>query len=294
MPPPPPEGMGWPGVAGRRTFNRLLADAIADMATHGYVSPERVDEWLRLLRNAAEHEVGREGDIDEMVRRGLGSTFKRLVDDGKVANYVPGVTRFNVSMVKPKLRAELDRRILASADLIKLHRREAVERTLQRFQGWSTSIPPGGDAALDKREIRTSIGKSLAQFKYERRRVDVDQGHKLLANISEIVATDAGAIAGIWHSHGEHDAGYSSRKEHLARAEKVFLVRDSWAAQQGLVKPAGHQYIDEIERPGQFVFCRCWYTWITSLRRLPEEMWTQKGRDWIERGRLAVQQRMAA
>ena len=40
------------------TFGRLLAEAIAELSSTGYVSPERVNEWVVKLRNAAEREFG--------------------------------------------------------------------------------------------------------------------------------------------------------------------------------------------------------------------------------------------
>lgn len=263
------------------SFRKVLADAIADMAATGYVSRERIDQWIVRLRNVAERDLGPESQIDEATARQLGMIFERLAEKGGIERYVPGVSRYTLAMVKPQLRAELDRRILASADLIKLHRRDAIDRTLARLVGWSTSIPPGGDGTIDKREVRSTIGKSMAQFKFERRRVDVDQGHKLIANVSNLVATDAGAIAGIWHSHGEHDRSYNARKEHLARAGKLYLIRDSWAHRDGLVKPM-HGYMDEIDMVGQLPFCRCFYQYVTSPRRLPDEMLTRAGQRWIE------------
>src|SRR6185312_4812820 len=270
MPPPPPEGINTLGPEiYRLSFRRLLAEAVSYIANVGYVSREKIEEWLSLLRNAAERELGSEEQIDDAVRSALGSAYRRFVDNGKVLDFVPGVTRFNLSMVKPQLRSELDRRILAAADLIKIHRREAVERTLQRFSGWSTSIPPGGDGTIDKRETRSEIGKSVAQFKYERRRVDIDQSHKLIANVSNIVAVDAGAIAGVWHSHGEHDKSYNARKDHLERAGKVYAIRGSWAVEQGLMNK-GAGYTDEMTAPAQEPFCRCYMKFITSPRRLPD------------------------
>jgi len=292
MPPPPPEGTQWPGLgsfSGRKSFRQLLSEAIAELSLTGYVSEDRVAYWIDTLRRAADAELGSERAVDTETRERLNAVFERLIDRGKIGTYVPGVSRLDISMIRPNLRAELDRRIVASADLIKLHRREAVERTLQRFQGWSTAIPPGGDGTIDKRETRASIGKSVAQFRFEKRRVDIDQSHKLIANISDIVATDQGAIAGIWHDHGEHDRSYDARKQHMGRAGKVYAVRDSWAIRQGLMtKGAG--YMDEMTKPGQEISCGCWYEWIMSPRRLPDSMLTRKGQEWIEAGRM----RMAA
>src|ERR1700734_1879156 len=266
--------------AAQPTFREALAAAIAEISATGYVSPDRINFWVNQLRNAADRELGSSHQIDRDTAHKLGAIYERLADRGKIVERVPEVSRFIITQVKPQLRAELDRRILASADLIKLDRKRAVEATLDRFQGWSTSIPPGGDGTIDKREVRAAIGKSVAQFRYEKRRVEIDQSHKLMANISEIVATDAGAIAGIWHDHGEHDKAYDARKEHLARSGKIFLVRDSWAHQQGLVKSV-HGFMDDITKPGVEVYCRCWYQWITSPRRLPDEYLTKKGQEFL-------------
>lgn len=268
------------------TFRQLLAQAIADIAETGYISREAIDAWIIRLRNAAEREFGPEEYIHRDMARALGAIFDRL-DRGKIADFVPGVSRYKLAMIKPQLHAELDRRIMAATDLIKLRRGEAVDRTLARLLGWSTSIPPGGDETIDKHETRTHIGESIARFKFERRRVDIDQSQKLIANISDIVAKDAGAIAGIWHSHGEHDTSYDARKDHLARANKIYVVRDSWARHEGLVtKGAG--YTDEITAPAQEPFCRCWYEWILSPRQLPDTLLTTRGQQWIANSRMGM------
>lgn len=291
--PPPPDGMAWPGGNAKNlSFNRLLADAIADMAASGYVSPERVESWITRLRNAAERELGSDHRIDEATKAKLGAIYQRLVDTNRLARYVPGVTRFNISIVKPRLRAELDRRIWANADLIKLNKRDAVDRTMRRLSGWATSIPEGGDDAVNLREIKADIGKSVAQHSYERRRVDIDQSAKLIANVSNIVAVDSGAIAGVWHDHGEHDKSYNARKDHMERVGKVYVLRGSWADTQGLINPVDGYY-DEVTAVAQEPFCRCFLKYIASIRRLPKTMLTAKGEEFIERGRIEAE-RMSA
>src|SRR5207247_2394734 len=105
-----------------------------------------------------------------------------------------------IDQIKPALHAELERRIMASADLIKLNRKAAIEKTVQRFSGWATSVPPGGTRATDKKKEKDSIKKSLKSLPFEERRVIIDQSHKFVANLNEIVAKDGGAIAGRWHS----------------------------------------------------------------------------------------------
>jgi hypothetical protein len=129
MPPPPPDGFS--AYARSTSFSRVLADAIADIAERGYESAEQIDRWATLLRAAAEWELGDEAAVDRRVREAMGAIYTRLVDKGRVVQYVPDVSRYTLAMIKPQLRAELDRRILASADLIKLRRREAIEGTCQ-------------------------------------------------------------------------------------------------------------------------------------------------------------------
>ena len=270
------------------TFRELLTAAINDMAATGYVSPERLAAWIAQLRNAAEFELGSDRDIDEEIRKGLEATLERFIGGRRLDQIVEGVGRYTKAMVKPRLYAELDRRIIASADLIKLHKREAVERTLRRFAGWSTSIPPGGDETIDKRETKALLGKGLRDYRFERRRVDTDQGHKLISNVAAIVAEEAGAIAMQWNSHGAHDPSYNARPEHLKRDGKTYLIRDSWAHRDGLVKPI-NGYTDDITAPGQEISCRCWGTYTTTPRRLPDVMLTRKGQEWIARGRARLQ-----
>jgi hypothetical protein len=269
------------------SFYQLLAEAIADMAASGYVSRDRVQDWVVALRNAAERDLGPEWQIDESVKRTLGDLFGKYVDGGKILERVPGVTRFTLATMKPRLHAELDRRTRAAVDLIKLNRTEAVNLTLRRFAGWSTSVPPGGDETINRRETRDDIGKSIAQHRYEARRCQIDQGYKLVANIAATVATDGGAIAAVWHDHGAADRSYKARPEHMARNGLIYGIRDSWAAKAGLINK-GAGWTDEIDAPSQAVSCRCWYSFVTSPRRLPDEMLTRAGEHWIERGREAA------
>lgn len=275
------------------TFREVLAAAIEDISSTGYVSPSRIEEWAMLLRNVAERELGTDYAVNEEVRAAFERLFERAVGGTKLDKRVEGLSRYTKAMVKPKLYDELDRRIIAAADLIKLHKREAVERTLQRFRGWSTSIPPGGTDDVNRRTTRRVLSKEIRDYRYHRRLVDNDQGHKLIANVAQLVAEEAGAIAGVWHSHGTSDASYDARKDHLDRAGKTYLIRGSWAHKEGLIKPV-NGYTDEITAPGQQISCRCWLSYITSPRRLPDAMLTKRGQEWIAHGRDELAKRMAS
>lgn len=144
--------------------------------------------------------------------------------------------KITVEKLKPEFRKELDRRIFASANLIKLNREQAIEKTIQRFQGWVTSIPPDGVSEIDRREVKSGFQKSVKDMDFISRRVAIDQGHKLASNVKYLLAVQSGAIALRWHSNWRR-LGYKYRQDHKERDEKIYLLRNSWALEQGLIKP---------------------------------------------------------
>ncbi len=276
-------------IVGAPTFNDVLNAAVADLIANGYDNAERVAEWMIQLRQAAERSMEPLGTVQERLVRALRDTYRAKVEAGGLLRFHPGVSRFTLDRVAPRLRVELDRRIMASADLIKLNRAQTIEVTLQRFSGWATSIPPGGTRKPGVRpEAKDDVKKSLASLSFRERRVAIDQGAKFVNNLSEILAVDGGALAGVWDHTGAHRPGYHPRPEHVARDGKVFVVRGNWAIEQGLMKLAGHQYTDEIERPGELPMCSCQYIWIHSLSRLPPDMITEAGRAKLAEARMAA------
>jgi hypothetical protein len=253
----------------------ILGDAMQDIAEHGYDSETRIAYWANQLRKAAEKMFSRH-DANRMLRDSLRSIYQRMVEKGQINKYHFGVDRFTLERIKPKLRAELDRRIMASANLIKLNREAAIQKTLHRFQGWSTSIPSGGIEHTGRGKSKATIYKNISQLSFEDRRLTIDQGYKLISNLNEIIATDSGAIAAEWNSHWRQ-AGYNYRKDHKVRDKKIYTVRGNWAIEKGLMKSGKAGYTDEITQPGEEVYCRCYYRWIYALSSIPKEMLTDKG-----------------
>lgn len=269
------------------TFYEVVTLAIRDMSMHGFDSQQRVDYWLAQIAEAAGRDMTPESVMRETLKKSLHGAYKRLVEKGGMLAQNPGVSRFTLDKVKPKLRAELDRRIMASAQLIKMNREAAIQKTLQRFSGWATSIPIGGSETVDKPKTKKDIRKSLTQLPFEERRVLIDQGHKFVSSLSEILATDSGAIAGEWHSHWRQ-LNYNYRKDHKERDMHVYAVRGNWALKAGLMKSGDDGYSDEITKPGEEVYCRCFYRWIYNLRDLPDDMMTEKGKSELKRVQEAI------
>lgn len=271
----------------RRTFYETISAAVQDIAAHGYDSQARLDFWLNEITEAAKRDLTPPQVLDQALRSTFSTIYKRLVENGGLIKTHPGVSRFTLQQVAPKLRNELDRRIMASANLIKLNREEAIQKTLRRFSGWATSIPAGGSDAAQKGQAKKDVYKTLSQLPFEERRVLIDQGHKFTSALSEILATNSGAIAAIWHSHWRQ-SHYNYREDHKERDEQVYTVRSNWALERGLMKVGEAGYTDQITAPGQEVFCRCFYQWVYSLKQLPPEMVTAKGQEAMRQARMAV------
>ncbi|QIX97449.1 hypothetical protein [Cedecea sp. FDAARGOS_727] len=267
-----------------RVFTRTVREAVRFFLRNGYTSREELERWQSIIRQAAEGETA--NDYVSMVSRNLTHAYDLQIGRAAALKRHPGISRFTINYLEPKLRTELDRRILASVDLIKLNRQKAVDTTLSRFSGWASSIPSADSIALkgiqgQMRETAGHIQKTAEQFDFEARRVMIDQNHKLIANIDNVIATSNNAIAAEWHSHWRQP-GYNYREDHKERDKLMYLVRGNWAQKNGYIKPGDAGYLDEITQPGEEVFCRCYVTWIYNLRSIPEDMLTQKGRKFLE------------
>ncbi len=233
-------------------FYDLLTEAIDDFVDNGFDAQWRLDYWMQRIRLAAEQELIPERELQENLRRTFTSIYERMVERGSVLGQHRGIGRFTLQQVKPKLREELDRRIMASANLIRLNRGEAIESTLRRFSGWATAIRPGGNEQTAERGLaKKQIRKALASLPFRERRVAIDQGHKFTSNLSSILAREGGALAGRWNQHYTNHP----RKIHTDRNGEVYAIKGNWALEKGLMKAGPDGYAEDIESPGEYVFC---------------------------------------
>jgi hypothetical protein len=264
-------------------FDDILREAVADITVHGYDDRARVDQWLVRLREAARAALVPENLLQQRLVKALGNRFRQHMRLVNIKRRHPGLAQFTLQQLEPSLQRELQRRILASAKLITLNRDASINRTLQRFEGWATSVPKGGSRAVDRTETTKKLRRAFASLPFEERRVIVDQGHKLIASIDEVLATDGGAVAAVWHSHWR-ETGYDYRPRHKQFDQRVFVVRGNWALKQGLVKLGGQLYTDQIEKPAELPFCRCFHTYLYSLADVPAAMLTAKGKMALREG----------
>lgn len=254
------------------TFFEVINQAIADFLKHGFDDPNRLDKWLLQIKLSANKHLMSEQEMQQKMEKALKVAFNRLVTkDGLVSKEV---SKYDISKLSGKLRAELDRRIIASANLIKDDREQSIRMVLRRFEGWATSIPAGGTKIKPTPKEKARIKKGMSDIAFRQRRVIIDQTHKLVSNINDIVAVDNGAIAARWHSHWRQ-MNYDYRKDHKERDDKIYAIRDSWAVKEGYINPV-NGYTDDITSPGEEVMCRCNYVYLYHLRQV-KDLLTKKG-----------------
>lgn len=266
------------------SYYGVLTAAINDMMEHGFDGPDRLIYWQKRLADAADRQMGSAHQMEQELREALAAVYRKFVDQGRVLDWHPGVAKFTLEKLRPQIRTELDKRILASADLIRLNREKAKAQTLQRFSGWATSIPAGGSDTTERRTEKVRLRKALAQLPFETRRVLIDQGHKLTASISEVIARDQDAIGVIWRSRWRQ-SGYDYREDHKERDGQVYMLKGNWALAKGLVKPGAAGWYEDVTAVAQEPFCRCYAQWLYNLRQLPTDMLTAKGAAELQRAR---------
>jgi hypothetical protein len=267
------------------TFAEVLKSAMDDVERRGFLSIEQVKEWERRLAEALRRSFTPDAVMKTMVDRALVRLYEQMVDQAKILKFHPGVPVFTLERIKPHLRPELDKRIALSLNLIRLNKESVVSKMQQRFSGWASSVPAGGSEHSKAREARDTLKKGLSGLKFEERRVLTDQGHKLVSSINSVLAQQGNAIAAIWHSHA-HQAGYDYREEHKEREieslRRPFLVRDSWALKDGLIRTTGARYTDGMTQPAEEPFCRCYYRYLYNIRQMPRDMLTDAGLAFLE------------
>jgi hypothetical protein len=269
------------------TFFETVTAAIKDFEEFGFDSVERLAYWTDRIRKSAADSLIPEYVLEETLNKSLRGIYKKMITDGQIVKTHVGVSRFTIERVSPKLRDELERRLMVSRNLIKLNREQAVEKAVQRMAGWASSIPAGGSRAVEVKDVKENIRKALTSLPFEERRCIIDQSAKFVSSLNDIIATDGGAIAGRWHSQWRR-RGYSYRVDHKERDQKVYAIRGNWAIEKGFMKAGPDGYTDQITKPGEEVFCSCSYQFLYNIRDLPDDMVTAKGRESLAEARAKI------
>jgi hypothetical protein len=111
-------------------FDDVLAEAVAYFVEHGFKTEEEYRAWQRRISDAIDAKMRAPGFSEKLLKEHLEAIFNRLVQQGTILKYHGEVKKFTVERVAPHLRAELTKRIMASADLIKLNRQRMRQLTM--------------------------------------------------------------------------------------------------------------------------------------------------------------------
>ena len=101
----------------RERFYRIVAEAITDFEIHGFDSQQRLDHWMREIAGAAKAAQVPEREVIERLSGQLDRAYRSTLSRPRLARVHPGVGKWTIEKIKPELRGELRRRILASASL---------------------------------------------------------------------------------------------------------------------------------------------------------------------------------
>ena len=258
-------------------FDIALKDAVDYVAAHGMDDSPQLRMFIQLLRQAGNLSFMSDDQMQSQMMSALTTCFNKAISKNQLNKVFSGkVSTMTIEKIKPELRTELDRRIMANISLIKLNREQAIDKTMQRFGGWMTSVPVGGSRAIDKKVVIRDIKKSAQQLRYEVRRRNIDQGQKLISSINSVIAIQTNALAAVWHSRWRRP-NYDYREHHKELDGKVFALRGNWAIEKGFMKRGN--YSDEIKQPGEEIYCSCSFSYIYTLGEVPAELLTAKGRE---------------
>jgi hypothetical protein len=263
------------------TLTQIINNAFQDVSESGW-TPESIARWASVFRDGAGGYF--KTSPDHAVRPAIERFYKKQMAKGAFYERHEGISKLTVEQIEPEFRQLLDNAIRNSINLIKLERDNgSIEVSTRRFSAWLSGVKQGQEAMPDKTLILAPLSK---QLKYEISRRGIDQGMKVMANIDSVIAQQGGAIACIWHSHAKTPA-YQARPEHWARNNKLYIIRDSWAVEQGLLKKQNDFWVEEIPDPPSVpVFCSCFFEYVYSLERLYQlhpESFTKKGIEEIKR-----------
>src|ERR1700744_967353 len=95
------------------SFYQTLTAAVADLAEYGFDSAERVEIWIRRIREAAVYSMTPLHVLERSLQETFRGIYRDKIERGGILRQHPGVPKFTIDRVKPRLRGELDRRLMA-------------------------------------------------------------------------------------------------------------------------------------------------------------------------------------
>lgn len=264
-------------------LSKVIGATVDRVAEKGVKNKTQIEKEMSLLIKNFKSAVNTDKKIEEQTAKILRGVYRRATKSEEVHKNVPWVKKFTIENVEHKLRPELNKRIYASINLIKLNRDESIRKAQQRAAGWLSSVPDGGtsESNAELKKVIEHIKAPIEKNTFEERRVAIDQGHKLVAAVNDIIADDAGAIGGFWHSNFRR-TGYNAREDHKEMDGHFYFFKKSWPVKKGYVLVSKIKFIEDTVRPAQEPYCSCSYYYVNTLSEVPDEYLSDAGRKFLE------------
>ena len=161
----------------------------------------------------------------------------------------------------------------------KIYLNEQLTQLLDLLLEFLKQVPIGGTKDKLAKSKITEIKRELRCLTKWTRLFYTLKAFSLASEIQRVFILENGAIAMEWNSHWRQ-LNYDYRETHKERDGKVYAIRGSWAVKEGLINK-GAGYTDEMTATAEEIGCQCYGNYFISPSELPEEMLTQKGKEWV-------------
>ena len=190
----------------------------------------------------------------------------------------------------PALRALLDDHVDSYAEQASVFFAKQKSAFDAQLSAFLSEIPDGGTEAAVVRTHVNPIKRALSDVLEWGAKMRRLQSISFVSEVNDFLTPAGGdALAMTWH----YSRPTCLVPSHEALHDRVYLVRDSWALKQGLLR-ADAGFVEDTRKFRREIGCMCSSSWLFYLPSLPEYLLTPAGVAKLEKGRAKKKAFMAA
>jgi hypothetical protein len=190
----------------------------------------------------------------------------------------------------PVLRALRDEHVDSHAEQASAFFEKQKSAFDAQLAAFLSEIPIGGTKAAVVRGHVNPLKRALSDLLEWGGEMSRLQAMSFVSEVSDFLTPAGGdALAMTW----QYSRPSCLVPSHEALHSRVYLVRDSWALKQGLLR-ADVGFVEDTRKFRREIGCMCLASWHFSLPRLPEDLLTPAGVAKIEEARAKREEFMAA
>ena len=190
----------------------------------------------------------------------------------------------------PVLQALLDEHVDSYAEQASAFFEKQKSAFDAQLAAFLSEIPIGGTKAAVVRSHVNPLKRALSDLLEWGAEMSRLQSMSFVSEVSDFLSPAGGdALAMTWH----YSRPTCLVPSHEALQGRVYLVRDSWALKQGLLR-ADRAFVDDTRKFRREIGCMCSASWLFYLPSLPEDLLTPAGVAKLAEGQAKKQAFMAA